>query len=240
MQQYDVKDGSGRFHASESRKPGKQAIFWQLRADIVDGTYKPNTRLKFAELTKRYAASVGTLREALSELVSDGFVTVEANKGFAVAPVSCEELMEVSEHYIDFEQRAISRAMEYGDDEWEGNIVRAHHRLQSIEREPWEMRVSRHTEWVLRHREFHESLVSACDQKWLLRLRALMFDQMERYRFLTKMAPKGMGDRKRREHKRIMQAVLSRDVSLVCELIDVHVRDTSRRAVELLQAHYQK
>ncbi|MBX2880780.1 MAG: GntR family transcriptional regulator [Granulosicoccus sp.] len=96
MQQYDVKDGSERFHASESRKPGKQAIFWQLRADIVDGTYEPNTRLKFAELTKRYAASVGTLREALSELVSDGFVTVETNKGFAVAPVSCEELVEVS------------------------------------------------------------------------------------------------------------------------------------------------
>lgn len=210
-------------------------IVEQLRSDIVNGDFQPNTRLKFAELKKRYDAGIGTLREALTHLVSEGFVTLKANKGFAVAPVSREELLEITEHYIEFERRAISSSITNGNDEWEAQIVSAHHRLNAIEKKTWEQRVKRHSEWVIRHREFHETLVAACDGEWLFRLRSLMFDQLERYRFLTKMAPKGMGGRKRIEHKKIMEAVLERDIKNATLLMDSHVRDTSKKAVKLLE-----
>lgn len=211
-----------------------QDILARLRSDIVSSVFAPGARLKFADLTRRYDVGIGTLREALSQLVSEGFVTLEAGKGFRVAPVSSEELVEITDHYIDFETRSLLDAIAKGDDEWESRIVASHHRLSIIESLPWEERMARHTDWVERHREFHGSLVAACSKLWLLRLRALMFDQLDRYRFLTKSTPQGLGGRKFQEHRMIMDATLKRDGALASRLIEDHIRDTAAEASKAL------
>lgn len=211
-----------------------QDVLTRLRTDIVSSVFEPETRLKFAEMTKRYDVGIGTLREALSQLVSEGFVTLEAGKGFKVSPVSAEELIEITDHFIDLEKRAVRNAIENGDEDWEANIVAVHHRLSLIEGVPWAVRMERHSEWVQRHREFHEALVSACTGRWLFRLRSIMFDQLDRYRFVTKKTPEGLGGRKFEEHREIMVATLARDADLASELMEKHIRDTSDRAIKLL------
>ncbi|WP_299820617.1 FCD domain-containing protein [uncultured Roseibium sp.] len=211
-----------------------QDVLSRLRNDIVSSVFEPETRLKFADLTERYDVGIGTLREGLSQLVSEGFVTLEAGKGFKVAPVSAEELIEITEHFISLEKRALRDAIENGDDDWEANIVAVHHRLSLIESLPWEERMTRHSEWVQRHRDFHEALVAACSGRWLFRLRSIMFDQLDRYRFVTKRAPEGLGGRKFEEHSEIMAATLARDADLASELIEKHISDTSERAIRLL------
>lgn len=206
----------------------------RLRTDIVSGVFGPETRLKFADMTKRYDVGIGTLREALSHLASAGFVTMEAGKGFRVAPVSARELIEITDHFITFEQRALREAIARGDENWETNIVSVHHRLGLIEALPWAKRMERHSEWIERHREFHEALVAACSGKWLFRLRSIMFDQLDRYRFATKRAPDGLRARKVEEHREIMAATLARDAELACNLMEQHIRDTAERAIKLL------
>lgn len=206
----------------------------QLRSAIVDGALPPGTRLKFAELAKRYGSSYGTLREALSLLASEGFVTQEMNKGFSVAPVSHEELLEITEHYVELENRALAKSIAEGDDLWEANIVAANHRLTALEKLPWEDRVAAHSDWVLRHREFHESLVATCRGTWLFRLRTLMFDQLDRYRFVTKMSFKKGGASRNVEHRRLMEAVIGRDTEAACDILEQHVRKTADRAAKLL------
>tara|TARA_R110000751_G_scaffold107645_10_gene204120 strand:+ start:8757 stop:9410 length:654 start_codon:yes stop_codon:yes gene_type:complete len=211
-----------------------QDLVARLRADIVSHIFMPEAKLKFADLTKRYDVGIGTLREALSQLVSEGFVTLEAGKGFKVARVSREELIEVTDHFVDLEKRAIADAIAHGDDDWESHIVAAHHRLSIIENLSWEQRMERHGEWVQRHREFHESLVAACQGRWLFRLRTMMFDQLDRYRFLSKMSLDGLGKKKFEEHRLIMQAVLDRDVAKATEMIEEHIRGTTEAGLKVL------
>ncbi|GAA6179444.1 FCD domain-containing protein [Shimia sp. NS0008-38b] len=219
---------------SKAGANGQRDVLTRLRTDIVSSVFEPETRLKFADMTKRYDVGIGTLREALSQLASEGFVTVEAGKGFKVAPVSASELIEITDHFIAFEKRAVREAIAYGGEDWETNIVAVHHRLSLIEGLPWERRMERHSEWVERHREFHEAIVSACQGKWLFRLRSIMFDQLDRYRFVTKRAPDGLGGRKFEEHRDIMTATLDRDADLASNLIEQHIRDTSEQAIKLL------
>ncbi len=209
-------------------------VLTRLRSDIVNSEFKPSARLKFADMTKRYDVGIGTLREALSQLASEGFVTVEAGKGFKVAPVSAEELVEITDLFIGFETRAIREAIAAGDDDWEANIVAVHHRLRLIEGLPWSERMERHTEWVQRHREFHEALVAACQGRWLLRMRTMMFDQLDRYRFVTKNASESQGRKKFDEHREIMQATVARDGDSAAAMIERHIRDTSDRALKIL------
>lgn len=229
----------GRLIPAGNQPPGFDApenrdVLTRLRRDIVSSVFQPETRLKFADMTKRYDVGIGTLREALSQLSSEGFVTVEAGKGFKVAPVSAQELIEITDHFVSFEQRAVREAIAHGGEDWETNIVAVHHRLSLIEGLDWERRMERHSEWVERHREFHEAIVAACQGRWLYRLRSIMFDQLDRYRFVTKRAPDGLGGRKFEEHREIMAAALARDADLACDLIEQHVRDTSERAIKLL------
>ena len=220
--------------APNTELSGERDVLALLRSDIVSSVFAPATRLRFADLTKRYNIGVGNLREALSQLVSEGFVTAEAGKGFKVAPVSGEKLTEITEHFIEFEKRALAESIASGDDDWEGDIVAAHHRLSIIENLPWTERMERHSEWVQRHHAFHESLVSACQGRWLFRLRSMMFDQLDRYRFVSKNSPGGLGKGKLEEHKQIMQATLERDVEKATRLIEEHICDTSERVLKIL------
>ena len=225
---------SGRRPPMKAEASGGRDVVSRLRADIVASVYAPGTRLKFADLTSRYDIGIGTLREGLSQLVSEGFVTLEAGKGFRVAPVSREELIEITEHFITFEKRAITEAIENGDEYWESNIVAVHHRLSLIESLPWSQRVERHNEWVERHREFHEALVSACKGRWLFQLRTLMFDQLDRYRFVTKMSTEGLGRQKFDEHRQLLELTLARDAPAAAALIEKHIRHTSERALDMI------
>ena len=208
----------------------------RLRSAIINGDFSPSGRLKFAFLSEQFGAGYGTLREALFRLTTEGYVTQETNRGFAVAPVSEQELSEVTEHLIDLEQRAMLNAIAHGDDSWEADIVAAHHRLHSIEKHDWEKRVAQHPEWVKRHRAFHEALVATCAGPWLLKMRAMMFDQFDRYRFLTKMAKDNDGQGRATEHRMLMEAVLDRDAESAARLMDAHIRKTSERAIPLLAA----
>jgi GntR family carbon starvation induced transcriptional regulator len=201
-------------------------ILARLRADIVSNTFEPEAKLKFAELTRKYDVGVGTLREALSHLVSEGFVMLDAGRGYRVAPVSVEDLTDIVDHYTDFEKRALADAIKHGDDAWEANIVATYHRLNIIHSQPWEIRMARHNEWVERHKEFHAALVSACQSRWVLKLRALMFNQVERYRFLSKINRK-TDNSKGAEHRDIMKATLARDTALALELMERHIRETA-------------
>lgn len=209
-------------------------VLTRLRGDIVSSVYEPAERLKFADLRARYDVGIGTLREALSQLVSEGFVVVEVGKGFKVAPVSIKELNEITDLFLDLEKRALRSAIANGDENWETTIVALHYKLNLIESLPWEDRMARHSEWVKRHRDFHESLVAACTDTWLFRLRSMMFDQLDRYRFVTKKAPQGLGQHKFTEHRKIMDATIARDAATATALMEEHIRDTSRRVIDLL------
>ena len=203
-----------------------QDVLSRLKGDILDGAYAPGARLRFAELQKAYGASIGTLREALSHLLPEGLVELDANRGFRVAAISAEDLADVSALHIEFEQRAIIDSVRHGDDAWEAGVVLAFHRLARIERLPREERRRRSSEWLAAHREFHRALVAACPSRWLLRLRAQVYDHMERYRLISQRH-RPLGPAKHAEHEAIRDAALARKPELARDLLAAHLRETT-------------
>jgi GntR family carbon starvation induced transcriptional regulator len=203
----------------------------QLRTSILTGRYEPNRKLRFAELQADLDAGIGTLREALSQLLSEGLVTLDAGRGFRVAPVSEQDLLDITSLHVDFERRAIVDAIAHGDEEWEARILTSYHRLSKIEALSQAERMARHAEWVERHRAFHESLVSACQSRWLLNFRAILFDQSERYRLLSKHY-RSPDSRKLQEHVRIKDAVLARESDKAARLLADHITETAENVLK--------
>src|SRR5271170_7134098 len=138
-----------------------------LRHDIILGVLPPAAKLKLEKLSKAYGVSVNTLRETLSRLAADGLVVAEGQKGFAVLPVSIEDLREITEMRQLLECHALKQSIAAADLDWEARVVGAHHKLSKVEGlveaepetygEPWERA----------NQEFHEALVSNCRSRWL-------------------------------------------------------------------------
>ena len=68
----------------------------KIRADIVGGALAPGEKLKLGELSDRYDCGINPLREALARLGATGLVVLEDQKGVRVAPVSREDLLDLT------------------------------------------------------------------------------------------------------------------------------------------------
>jgi GntR family transcriptional regulator, carbon starvation induced regulator len=200
-------------------------VIARLRGDIVDGKFAPGMKLRFADLRDAYCVGMGTLREALSRLVPEGLVTLDAGRGFSVAAVSIDDLLDIKSLRVEFERRAIVDSVRNGDEEWETRVLTTFHRLSTVSRQPPEERLKRHSDWIQRHRDFHAALVSACRSQRVLQFRAILFDQAERYRILSIRHRPRLQD-KHQEHEEIKTACLARDADLAGDLIVRHIDGT--------------
>ena len=204
-----------------------------LRRDIVSGNLKPGERLRIAKLTADYDIGASPLREALSKLSSEFLVLVEGQRGFSVAPISVEELKDVSQIREDLEAEAMRRAIAKGDDKWEAGIVAAFYNLSKADKRRREDHIANANEWEDRNREFHEALVAACDSEMIKRLRRLLYYQHERYRRISLKNPDPMRDLDA-EHREIMEATLARDIHRAIALSREHIDRTTRAVLEVI------
>jgi len=196
-----------------------------LRADILACRLAPGAKIRINELCARFEVSLSAIREALSKLSAEGLVIAEAQRGYQVADVSAEDLRDLTETRVDVENLCLMRSIEHGSVEWETAVVAALHRLN---RTPYrtESDPDRLNDlWVAAHHALHEALVSACGSDRLLRIRAQLYDQSERYRRLS--VPLYKNNRNvGKEHGQIAEAALARDAALATKLMAAHLRKT--------------
>jgi DNA-binding GntR family transcriptional regulator len=166
----------------------------------------------------------------LSRLVTDGLVESEDQRGFCVAPASIEELMDLSQTRSWVEHAALCMAIQNGDVEWESTVLASFHRLSRLQ----DPTAAPHAApvWRAAHRQFHLSLVEGCKSPWTVKLCAMLFDQTERYRNLAGRAPRIRERDVLGEHKRLMEAVLSRNTELATQILSAHFKHTTDLILE--------
>ena len=96
-----------------------QSVYAQLRADILSGRMRPGEKIRAAAVRKRFNTASSPVREALNRLLAEGFVALEEQKGFRVAPVSAEELKELVKTRCWIDGLAIRESIEQFDLAWE-------------------------------------------------------------------------------------------------------------------------
>jgi GntR family transcriptional regulator, carbon starvation induced regulator len=200
-----------------------EAVYARLRTDILLGEWRPNDRLRLDRLRQRYAASINTLREALSRLVSDGLVANEGQRGFTVVGASLADLQDITEMRLLLECQAARRSIEHADLDWESRVVAAYHKLSKIE-DLVDTDPKRYAPLLERYnREFHSALISNCGSKWLLVLHGVMYDQSLRYRMLAFRIRDFPREQSKREHKEILAAALARDEDRMVHVLSAHI-----------------
>jgi DNA-binding GntR family transcriptional regulator len=204
-----------------------QGAYEQLRADLLACRILPGSRLKIQELCARLSVSLGAIREALSRLTSEGLVVAEPQRGFRAAPISQEDLQDLTRVRIEIEGLCLRRAIEVGDVDWESRLVAALHRLSRTPERAAADPARSSDEWAEAHAAFHVALADGCDSPWLLKLRSQLYDQSERYRRLSvplTTEKRNIGA----EHQGIVDAALARDADKAVALLSAHLGATTR------------
>lgn len=210
------------------------AVHAALRADILTTRLAPGEKLPVAALAKRFDVSLSAVREALSRLVADGFVTSEDQRGFRVAPLDMADLEDLTETRIEIEVLALRRSIARGGAAWEEELRAAWDGLRRLPYTLARQAAPYDGGWAESHFRFHEALASACGLTWLMRLRRTLFEQSERYRALAR-AVAGTERDVNAEHLAIYEAAIARDADAAAKAIAAHFRRTTELAREAVR-----
>lgn len=231
-------------HSSAEPASGASLIevaLQKMKHAIVCCELPPGFKLKVDALSKEYGISSSPIREALNRLAQEGVVTASDNKGFRVAPISVSDFQEITRLRQLLECEALSDAITYGDDEWEGNVLAAYHRLGITEKRLGDGPVALDDDWAARHKNFHFMLFSACPSGLLLSMVDSLFDRAERYRRFSALH-RQTERHKSNEHQLLMDAALARDKDKAIDLLRHHIghtRDSVTEAIQRQQATLQ-
>ncbi|WP_084004242.1 GntR family transcriptional regulator [Cupriavidus pauculus] len=202
-----------------------ELVVHRLRHDIVQGVLQAGSRLLIDDLQRRFDVSGGTVREALSLLVSDGLVRAKAQRGFFVAPMSLEDLEGLARTRIALEVEAVRESVKNGGAEWEGNLVEAYRDLTRFDelamRDPKEA----FDQWEVANRNFHSALIAAGSSDWTHRFLAVLNLHLHRYRRLTSdyALP---GRNIHTEHELIFERALARDAEQCALRMRQHIESS--------------
>ena len=232
----------------------KTEIAYQaIKKAILDAELLPNSPLKVDLLSQETGFGRTPLRETLSRLESERFVTLASNKGYRVANVSYEELADLERAREAIEVSMLKHSIEEGDDTWEGEILAAHHRLMKCQSPiEGEDKVEK-AKWDECHEAFHHTLLSACNSQWLIRMSAQLNEQATRHKralfrdaqiqiFPLSLSKLGEAEPLIRQsfdkehHTKLMQATIDRDTELASKLLQEHISFTLK-IHEILKHH---
>jgi DNA-binding GntR family transcriptional regulator len=202
-----------------------ERAYLSLRHDVVCGKLAPGERLRVEHLKDQYEVGAGTLREALSLLMSDALVTAEGQRGFRVAPISLADLEDVTNTRVMLETEALRQSIRHGDAHWEAALVASYDLLTQTESDLAE---SDPELWERRNKAFHEALIGACDSAWAKYILDILYRHAERYRTINwKLTAAHVSGRDvHREHEDIFRAAINRQEARAALALEAHVRLT--------------
>jgi DNA-binding GntR family transcriptional regulator len=135
----------------------------------------------------------------------------------------------------EIEGLCLRQAIAAGDLAWESRIVGAFHRLSQTPHNAPDDPKRLNDAFASAHATFHQELVSACTSPWLHRVRDTLFAQSARYIALSVPLARQGRDRNR-EHRELMDAVISRNADRAVELMTAHLNLTTQILLDALAA----
>ena len=207
-----------------------ERAYAQLRDDIIEGRLAPGERLRVEHLKARYGVGAGTLREAITRLVSDALVLTEGQRGFRVAPVALDDLEDLTRLRLHIEIEALRQSIRHGDEAWRARLQQAYDELSALEQP---ITPERRRRWELMNTRVHEALVSACASRGTWRGLRMVPRHSERYRqFAIGLSDSGRDVHA--EHRQIFELAMAGQEARAALALEAHIRATPDL---LLRAH---
>ena len=199
-----------------------ERAYAQLRDDIIEGRLAPGDKLRVEHLKAHYQVGAGTLREAITRLVSDALVVAEGQRGFRVAPIALEDLEDLTRLRLHIEIEALRQSIRHGDAAWRARLQQVYEELSAFEQP---VRPEHRARWEQLNSRFHETLTAAYASPWTAKVLRLLTRHGERYRrYAIGLVDSGRDVHS--EHREIFELAMAGHEARAALALEAHIRAT--------------
>ena len=181
-------------------------IYNEIKRDIIDGRYASNTMINEAELAERYSVSKTPVREALTALVSNGFLTKYPRVGYFVKEIDMDEYQDLLQFRCLLECSIAYYLIRKATDE----------DLRSLYEYTPRVALS-FEEWQEANVTFHMAMAKLTGNRYFIGALTQVFNQTKRKTSLPGF--RSLGDDVHRMHRGIVDVLTERDYEKVCGLL---------------------
>lgn len=196
----------------------------RLRARILAHALPPGSWIDEQSLAAEFGISRTPLREALKVLAAEGLVTMKLRRGAYVTEVSERDLSEVYHLLALLESDAAATVAQSATEAQLAELQALHDLL--------ERSIDDRDAFFLANEQFHLKLLQIADNRWTQAtvgdLRRVM--KLNRHQSLFKQ---GRVEASLDEHRKIMQALKTRDAARARRLMEQHIRHGREAAARL-------
>lgn len=192
-------------------------VYNALKEKIISGVLSPAASLPEADLAAQHGVSRNTIKKALLMLESEGFVTIEQNKGAKVRAYSKREVLEYLEVREALEGLLIRQTVPVIT---ESQIAALEDCLEQMRRYKAEGNLMEYSQG---NRKFHQILYDACPNRTAAEIISNLKNQMSKYNSKTILIP-GRSEHGHAEHTEILNALRERDVHKAEHAMCKHIR----------------
>lgn len=198
-----------------------------LRRAMVEGKLRPGDRIRQEEIAASFGVSLAPVREALAVLEQEGQVAYRPRRGYFVAELQLDDLVEIYGLRTLLEDRAARAALPALDED-------AIRRIELAARDCIDAAITGDVTGELEaNRRFHFAMLESPDQVHTLRLIRLLWDSTETYRALYYSTPEGRQE-SLQAHDRIVAAIVARDADRLVGELDAHRQAALGRMASIL------
>jgi DNA-binding GntR family transcriptional regulator len=195
----------------------QQYVLGTLRAEILNGTYAPNTRLRQDEIARRLSVSTTPVREAFRDLRAEGLVSIDPNKGVVTRALTAADVSEIYELRMVLEPMLASRACTQASEADLAAAGKVHEEMCAT---------SSSGTWAILNEDFHRHLMAGAAGTRLAELVEGLSLIARPYVSLSMHVKSDILDSNNREHASLLDAYRARDTRAVHEETRAHLENT--------------
>jgi DNA-binding GntR family transcriptional regulator len=199
-----------------------EQTYAELRNDIIEGRLEPGSKLPIEHLRVQYNVGAGTLREAITRLASDALVTTEGQRGFRVAPITLDELEDITRLRVHIEIDALRLSIRNGGERWRAGLRQSYEAISAVEQP---IAPAHRRQWETLNVRFHEALLNGHESPWTQKVLGLLARHGERYRRYAMGLPGSVRD-VHAEHTEIFEQALAGHEARAALALEAHIRAT--------------
>ena len=203
--------------SEEQRQTAPSVIAERIRQAIVRGHLRGGQPLRQAEIAERFGVSRIPVREALSQLEGEGWVSSTPHRGVVVTDLSADDIRDLCDIRIDLETRALRLAIPNLD---EKTLARAEAVLDEIDADPTV------DTWADYNLTFHCTLYERANRPRLLTLIKNLHRLTSRY-LIVHLAILNYREQGQAEHRAILRACREGNVKEADQLLRRHIGDVA-------------
>lgn len=204
-------------------------VYNQIKSLILCNEIMPGQKLHHQELSERLGVSRTPVREALTRLVQEGYVSLLPNRGFTCKEIRLQEADELYDLREALEAFAVEKAIEKLSD---GGLEKLRQKMELYGRDV-QKRFTK--ERLIYDQNIHLEITQIAGNETLRRTLAQVFERIILKRKTDGLYDPARGLMAHQEHLRLLAAMKQRDVGEAVRIIRNHIQQGKQNVLSDLK-----